>query len=132
MGDQRFTRRDGESPSGNVKLNCSSINTVLSRFLRQKIAIVSFWTSQCRAITIDIITPHGAPSVAHRRDGRLIPIPPDMATARIAGLADKAGFQIGEPDLIGPSLCADRDRMAAMKVRAIDQKTAHAVAIQSG
>jgi hypothetical protein len=35
-------------PSGNVKLNCSGINTVLSRFFRQKIAIVSFWTSPCR------------------------------------------------------------------------------------
>jgi hypothetical protein len=33
---------DSESPSGNVKLNCSGINTVLSRFLRQKIAIISF------------------------------------------------------------------------------------------
>ena len=33
---------DSESPSGNVKLNCFGINTVLSRFLRQKIAIVSF------------------------------------------------------------------------------------------
>jgi hypothetical protein len=31
-----------ESPSGNVKRNCSGINTVLSRFLREKIAVVSF------------------------------------------------------------------------------------------
>ena len=30
---------DSESPSSNVKLNCSGINTVLSRFLRQKIAL---------------------------------------------------------------------------------------------
>jgi hypothetical protein len=30
---------DSESPSSNVKLKCSGINTVLSRFLRQKIAL---------------------------------------------------------------------------------------------
>jgi hypothetical protein len=29
-------------PSGNVKLNCSGVNTVPSRFFRRKIAVVSF------------------------------------------------------------------------------------------
>jgi hypothetical protein len=42
MGINASLDGQGESPSGNVKLNCSGINTVLSRFFRQKIAIISF------------------------------------------------------------------------------------------
>ena len=37
-----------------------------------------------------------------------------------------ARFQIGEPDLVRSSVCADRDRMAAIKICATDQETAQA------
>jgi hypothetical protein len=43
-----------------------------------------------------------------------------------ASLADETRFQIGEPNVTGPLVCADRDRMAAVKVRAIDQEAANA------
>jgi hypothetical protein len=41
MGTNASLDEQGIAPV-NVKLNCSRINTVLSRFFRQKIAIVSF------------------------------------------------------------------------------------------
>jgi hypothetical protein len=41
-------------------------------------------------------------------------------------LARKARFDIGQPDIIGPLVAADRDVMAALVVRAIDQETANA------
>jgi hypothetical protein len=49
-----------------------------------------------------------------------------------AGLAHEAWLQIGEPDVIRPSVCADRGRMTAMIVRAIDQETAHAASAHLG
>jgi hypothetical protein len=51
-------------------------------------------------------------------------VAPDVAT-RIKGLHRglpfrEAGLQIGEPDVIRPSVCADRDRIAATIIRAIN------------
>jgi hypothetical protein len=51
---------------------------------------------------------------------------PDVGALPAAGLTSEQGFDIGQPDIIGPSIGADRGRMAAMIVRAIDQETAHA------
>jgi hypothetical protein len=51
---------------------------------------------------------------------------PNVGALLAAGPAHEARFQIGEPDLIGPWVCADRGRVAAVMVRAIDQETAHA------
>jgi hypothetical protein len=51
---------------------------------------------------------------------------PDVAALPAAGLTSEQGFDIGQPDIIGPSIGADRGRMAAMIVRAIDQETARA------
>ena len=49
---------------------------------------------------------------------------PRVGALLAAGLAVR--LQIGEPLLVRPWVCAYRDRVVAMKVRAIDQETAHA------
>jgi hypothetical protein len=51
---------------------------------------------------------------------------PNVGASLAASLADEPRFQIGQPDVIGPLVGADRDRMAAAIVRAIDQDAAHA------
>jgi|SRR5580692_8706988 hypothetical protein len=51
---------------------------------------------------------------------------PHVGALLAAGLAHEARLQIGEPLLVRSWVCADRDRVVAMKVRAIDQETAHA------
>jgi len=53
---------------------------------------------------------------------------PDIGASLTAGSANEPCFEIRKPDVIRPLLGADRDRMAAMIVRAIDQETAHAPA----
>jgi hypothetical protein len=50
----------------------------------------------------------------------------DVGTSLAAGLADEPGFQIGQPDIIRTSITADCGPMAAAKIRAINQETAHA------
>jgi hypothetical protein len=47
---------------------------------------------------------------------------PSLAT----GFAHEPRLEIREPNVIRPWICADRDRVAAMKVLAIDQDAAHA------
>jgi hypothetical protein len=51
---------------------------------------------------------------------------PDIGASLAAGFADEAGLDIGKPDVIGPLICAGRDRVAAMMVGAIDQDAADA------
>jgi hypothetical protein len=53
-------------------------------------------------------------------------VQPDVGALPAAGLTSEQGFDIGQPDIIGPWIGADRGRMATMKVRAIDQETARA------
>jgi len=50
----------------------------------------------------------------------------DVGTLGAASPTNKSLFKVGEPDMIGPLVRADRDRMAAAKVRAIDQEAANA------
>jgi hypothetical protein len=50
---------------------------------------------------------------------------PHVSPSLAASFADEPRFQIGEPDVIGPLVRADRDRMATVKVRAIDQEAVH-------
>jgi hypothetical protein len=38
---------------------------------------------------------------------------PDVGSALAAFLADEPIFYVGEPDIIGPLIAADRDRVAA-------------------
>jgi hypothetical protein len=66
-------------------------------------------------------------SIAHRRGRRASPmeVRPDVGASLAACLASEQGFEIGEPDVIRPSVAADRDRVAAMEVGAIDQDAAH-------
>jgi hypothetical protein len=46
-------------------------------------------------------------------------------TALAAGLADEARLDIGEPEIVWPSITTDCGRMAAPVVSAIDQDAAH-------
>jgi hypothetical protein len=46
-------------------------------------------------------------------------------------LADEARLDVGQPEIIGPLIGADRDRMAAPVIGAIDQETANAPAVRS-
>src|SRR6266404_6965023 len=58
----------------------------------------------------------------------LVPVEvrPDVGAFVAAGLAYEPRFKIREPNVVGPLVCADRDRVAAMIVRAINQDPAHA------
>ena len=51
---------------------------------------------------------------------------PDIGAAVAAGLAGELRLKIGQPHVIGPSVCADRDRMTAAVVCAVNQQAAHA------
>jgi hypothetical protein len=55
--------------------------------------------------------PTRALTVAHHGDGLFVPIEigPHVSASLAASLADKPRFQIGKPDVIGPSVRADRD-----------------------
>ena len=67
-------------------------------------------------------------TIVHRRGGLPLPIEirPHIGASLAAGLAREAWFKIGEPDVIGPCVRADRDRVGAMEIGAIHQHTAHA------
>ena len=51
---------------------------------------------------------------------------PNIGTPLAAGFANEPWFEIGEPDVIRSSVRADRDCMAALVIRAIDQQAANA------
>src|SRR5271167_1834790 len=53
-------------------------------------------------------------------------IRPDVGASLSVGCAYEPRFKIGEPDVIRPSVCADRDRVAALVIRAINQDPADA------
>jgi hypothetical protein len=50
----------------------------------------------------------------------------DIRTPLTAGLAGEAWFNVWQPNVIRPSVAADRGPVAAMVVGAIDQETANA------
>src|SRR5271168_3590250 len=51
---------------------------------------------------------------------------PHVSASLAAGFAYEPRLEIGKPDVIWPLLCADRDRVAALVIRAINQDAAHA------
>jgi len=51
---------------------------------------------------------------------------PDVSASLAAAFANEPGLEIGEPDVIRPLVCAERNRVAALVIRAIDQDAAHA------
>jgi len=55
-----------------------------------------------------------------------IEIRPDVGASLSAHLAGELGLNVGQPVTVRPLVAADRYRMAAAIVRAIDQETAHA------
>jgi hypothetical protein len=50
----------------------------------------------------------------------------DVSAPLAAGFADEPRLDVGQLDVVGPRISGDRDRVAALVVRAIDQETAHA------
>ena len=68
-------------------------------------------------------TPTAFPFVDHggEPDNR-----PDVGSTLVARLANELRLYIGKPDIIRPRVGADRGRMAALVVGAIDQQTANA------
>ena len=63
-----------------------------------------------------------------RAPGLLLPaeIRADVSASPAAAPADEQRLDIGQPNLIRPSVAADRCPMAALVIRAIDQETANA------
>ena len=55
-----------------------------------------------------------------------MPVRSDVGTSPAATLASEPGFDVREPDIIGPSVATDRRPMAAVIVGAIDQEAANA------
>jgi len=76
------------------------------------------WRSGIR----DYLIPHAADT----SPGIPVEVRPDVSASPSAGFAHEPWFEIGEPDVIRPLVRADRDRVAAMMVRAIDQHAANA------
>jgi hypothetical protein len=52
-------------------------------------------------------------------------IRPDVRAAPAARRADETRLKVGQPDVVRTRVGVDRDVMAAMKIRAIDQQTAN-------
>src|SRR5258706_10992117 len=71
-------------------------------------------------------SPELIPDPASRIFFNRMPIRPDISASPAARLADELRLQIGQPDVIGPSVAADRRPMAAVIVGAIDQQAANA------
>jgi hypothetical protein len=71
----------------------------------------------------------GRTSARRRPQVRLsfpIEVRTDISASPAAGLAGEARFDVGQPNLVGPSVGADRDPMAALEIGAIDQQAANA------
>lgn len=64
-------------------------------------------------------------SIAHRRD--LFQLKSGRTSAPLFPRpTDEQRLYVAKPDVIGPAVAADRDRVAAPIIRAIDQETANA------
>jgi hypothetical protein len=61
-------------------------------------------------------------TIARRRNGWALPMKvwPHVGASLAASLAYELRFEIGEPDVIRPWISADRDRVAALVIRAVD------------
>ena len=53
-------------------------------------------------------------------------IRPHVGSAPTASPANEPIFDVGEPDIVRPLIAADRDGVAALVIRAINQDTANA------
>jgi hypothetical protein len=54
------------------------------------------------------------------------PIRPDIRAALTARLTHKTVLDIGQPDIVGPFRCGDRNHVAAFEIGAIDQDAGYA------
>jgi hypothetical protein len=69
----------------------------------------------------DYLIPHAA----DRSPGIPVEVRPDVGASLSAGFANELWFEIGRPDMIGPWICADRDRVATLIVCAVNQDARH-------
>ena len=67
--------------------------------------------------------------VAHHRRRRFIPIEvrPHIRATMAAGATDETRFNVGQPEIIGPAVTVDGNRMAATVISAIDQQPTDAL-----
>jgi hypothetical protein len=90
--------------------------------------IVSWERGRAELYPTDLITLcHGT-----RREAGVAPVlgapPPLMSGATLAaGTTDEPRLYVGQPEIIGPAITTDRNRMAAAVVSAIDQQATHAL-----
>jgi hypothetical protein len=66
------------------------------------------------------------PHAADRSPGIPVEIRADISALCATGLASEERLEIGKPDVIRPSIAADRCVVAAAKIGAVDQETANA------
>lgn len=66
-------------------------------------------------------------TIAHRRDWRLAPmkVRPDVSTSLATSFAYEPRLDLGQPDVIRPSIGAGRNGMATIIIRAVDEDAAH-------
>jgi hypothetical protein len=76
---------------------------------------------------VEVLTLLGSPK-AHLADRHPTPVEiwPHVGAALTADPTGEALLDIGQPGIIGPRIAADRNRVAAAVVGAIDQQAAHA------
>jgi hypothetical protein len=74
------------------------------------------------------------PAITHRLDGLLVAIElrPHVSAAMATGSADEPRLNVGQPEIIGPAVAADRKRMAAAIVGAVDQQPTNALVAHVG
>jgi len=73
-------------------------------------------------------------TIAHHGNCRPVPVEvrPHLGATVAAGLAHKPRLEIGQPEIVGPTIPADRQTMAAVVVGAVDQDAAHAALAHLG
>src|SRR3974390_1912720 len=73
-------------------------------------------------------------TIAHHFDRLLVPIElrPHISATMAAGATDEPRLNVGQPGIVRPVVAVDRNRMAAVMVRAIDQQAAHTLGTHVG
>jgi len=78
-------------------------------------------SQQCTGLRKSAASVGGLTTIAHH--GRPLPVPieirPHVGAALAAGPADKPLFDVGQPEIFGPAIGTDRDRVAAAIVGAV-------------
>ena len=71
--------------------------------------------SRCRKrLSTFLIATQNSRSIVGTAHGGAVEIGPHIRTALAAGRADEAALDVGEPEIVGPAIAADRDQVAAL------------------